>query len=291
MDRRTTRRRSRPPPVRRGQHPARVPAAGARRTRRVGSRPEERALGESELFDRLAVARQRAAEAANPDGGPEWLRPRRRRQTSRKGSSGSGSSAKAASSRKSSGSSKSSGSAKAASSRKSSGSSKSRRQARAAKSLELVARVLGNRITDRHRSRGGPAAPGAHRAVRSRRCSESRRTGSEWSVTVEVLELERVPNTTDVLGNYEVTARRARARSSGSADAALPTRPSPGRTEMADDPTPRLENRRATAPSRMDDRRRVPAARRTSPTSSSGSWTRASSSRATSRSTCSTSSS
>jgi Gas vesicle synthesis protein GvpO len=28
--------------------------------------------------------------------------------------------------------------------------------------------------------------------------------GREWSVTVEVLELERVPNTTDVLGNYEV---------------------------------------------------------------------------------------
>jgi hypothetical protein len=32
--------------------------------------PEERALGESELFDRLAVARQRAAEATNPDGHP-----------------------------------------------------------------------------------------------------------------------------------------------------------------------------------------------------------------------------
>jgi|SRR5687768_1510601 hypothetical protein len=29
--------------------------------------------------------------------------------------------------------------------------------------------------------------------------------GSEWAVTVEVLELERVPNTTDVLGRYEVT--------------------------------------------------------------------------------------
>jgi len=29
--------------------------------------------------------------------------------------------------------------------------------------------------------------------------------GSEWRVTVEVLELERVPNTTDVLGKYEVT--------------------------------------------------------------------------------------
>ena len=29
--------------------------------------------------------------------------------------------------------------------------------------------------------------------------------GSEWAVRVEVLELERVPNTTDVLGQYEVT--------------------------------------------------------------------------------------
>lgn len=28
--------------------------------------------------------------------------------------------------------------------------------------------------------------------------------GSEWTVTVEVLELERIPNTTDVLGIYEV---------------------------------------------------------------------------------------
>ena len=30
------------------------------------------------------------------------------------------------------------------------------------------------------------------------------KNGSEWTVTVEVLELERVPNTTDVLGIYEV---------------------------------------------------------------------------------------
>ena len=29
--------------------------------------------------------------------------------------------------------------------------------------------------------------------------------GSEWTVTVEVVELERIPNTTDVLGVYEVT--------------------------------------------------------------------------------------
>lgn len=28
---------------------------------------------------------------------------------------------------------------------------------------------------------------------------------SEWTVTLEVLELERVPSTTDVLGSYEVT--------------------------------------------------------------------------------------
>jgi hypothetical protein len=31
------------------------------------------------------------------------------------------------------------------------------------------------------------------------------KNGSEWNVTLEVLELERVPNTTDVLGKYEVT--------------------------------------------------------------------------------------
>jgi hypothetical protein len=29
--------------------------------------------------------------------------------------------------------------------------------------------------------------------------------GDEWSVSVEVLELERIPNTTDVLGKYDVT--------------------------------------------------------------------------------------
>jgi hypothetical protein len=31
------------------------------------------------------------------------------------------------------------------------------------------------------------------------------RDGNEWTVTLEVLELERVPATTDVLGKYEVT--------------------------------------------------------------------------------------
>jgi hypothetical protein len=31
------------------------------------------------------------------------------------------------------------------------------------------------------------------------------KNGSEWTVTVEVVELERIPNTTDVLGVYEVT--------------------------------------------------------------------------------------
>jgi hypothetical protein len=29
--------------------------------------------------------------------------------------------------------------------------------------------------------------------------------GKEWSVALEVLELERVPNTTDILGRYEIT--------------------------------------------------------------------------------------
>lgn len=31
------------------------------------------------------------------------------------------------------------------------------------------------------------------------------RDGNEWIVTLEVLELERVPTTTDMLGKYEVT--------------------------------------------------------------------------------------
>ena len=31
------------------------------------------------------------------------------------------------------------------------------------------------------------------------------KNGSEWTVTLEVVELERIPNTTDVLGVYEVT--------------------------------------------------------------------------------------
>lgn len=29
--------------------------------------------------------------------------------------------------------------------------------------------------------------------------------GDDWTVTLEVLELERIPTTTDVLGSYEVT--------------------------------------------------------------------------------------
>lgn len=32
-----------------------------------------------------------------------------------------------------------------------------------------------------------------------------KRDGDEWIVTLEVLELERVPTTTDMLGKYEVT--------------------------------------------------------------------------------------
>jgi Gas vesicle synthesis protein GvpO len=34
------------------------------------------------------------------------------------------------------------------------------------------------------------------------------KNGSEWTVTLEVLELERIPNTTDILGKYEVTVDR-----------------------------------------------------------------------------------
>ena len=32
--------------------------------------------------------------------------------------------------------------------------------------------------------------------------------GSSWTVTVEVVELSRIPNTTDVLGSYQVTLDR-----------------------------------------------------------------------------------
>ena len=31
------------------------------------------------------------------------------------------------------------------------------------------------------------------------------KNGREWTVTLEVVELARIPNTTDVLGKYEVT--------------------------------------------------------------------------------------
>jgi hypothetical protein len=34
------------------------------------------------------------------------------------------------------------------------------------------------------------------------------KNGSDWTVTVEVVELSRIPNTTDVLGLYEVTLDR-----------------------------------------------------------------------------------
>jgi hypothetical protein len=34
------------------------------------------------------------------------------------------------------------------------------------------------------------------------------KNGSDWTVTLEVLELSRIPNTTDVLGSYEVTLDR-----------------------------------------------------------------------------------
>ena len=30
------------------------------------------------------------------------------------------------------------------------------------------------------------------------------KNGREWTVTLEVVELERIPNTTDVLGSYEI---------------------------------------------------------------------------------------
>ena len=52
------------------------------------------------------------------------------------------------------------------------------------------------------------------------------RNGREWTLTVEVVELQRIPNTTDVLGKYELTtdkegeltgARRTRRYNRGEA--------------------------------------------------------------------------
>jgi hypothetical protein len=53
--------------------------------------------------------------------------------------------------------------------------------------------------------------------------------GSDWTVTLEVVELERIPNSTDLLGKYEVTMDR-----NGELTAARRTRRYP-RSEAGED--------------------------------------------------------
>ena len=108
-------------------------------------------------------------------------------------------------------------------------------------------------------------------------------TASSWTVTVDVLELERIPNTTDVMGAYVVQLDEQRHAAGLPAHAPLPARRRPRRRERG----------RRPLPGRPPANRAPGAAhetRPTWPTSSSACSTRASSSPATSRSTCSTSS-
>ena len=107
--------------------------------------------------------------------------------------------------------------------------------------------------------------------------------GETWLVTVDVCELERIPNTTDVMGTYVVQLddgggllgyKRTRRYTRGSAEEGGPAWRA-------------LRTCQARARERC---RGTPTRRRTWPTSSSAFSTRGSSSRATSRSTCSTSS-
>jgi hypothetical protein len=105
---------------------------------------------------------------------------KKKTQTSRKGSSSAGNSAKSSSSRSSSTARKSSGSRKSSSSRKSSNGSPVEIAREAVQQLQgLTGRPI-------------EAVLGIEK------------DGREWAVAVEVLELERVPNTTDILGQYEV---------------------------------------------------------------------------------------
>jgi hypothetical protein len=68
----------------------------------------------------------------------------------------------------------------------------------------------GSRSSDNHRSPREIAMSAAKQAQELiGRPVESitgmAKDGDGWTITLEVLELERVPTTTDVLGNYEVT--------------------------------------------------------------------------------------
>jgi hypothetical protein len=102
----------------------------------------------------------------------------RRKKSSRSGSSGSSRGGSSSSSRKSS----SSGS----SGKRSNGRSRNDRSPR---------EVVGEAIKQVHQLIGKPIES----------VTGMEKDGSDWTVTLEVLELSRIPSTTDVLGSYEVT--------------------------------------------------------------------------------------
>jgi hypothetical protein len=81
------------------------------------------------------------------------------------------------------------------SSRSSSGSSKSNGRSRKDRSARDV---VGEAIKQVHELIGKPIES----------VTGMEKNGSDWTVTLEVLELSRIPNTTDVLGSYEVTLDR-----------------------------------------------------------------------------------
>jgi hypothetical protein len=93
----------------------------------------------------------------------------------------------------------SSGGSSSKSSRKSGGSSKSRKSGGSSKSGGSNNRSPRDVV----REAVGQVQELIGRPVES--VTGMEKDGREWKVTLEVLELERVPNTTDVLGKYEVT--------------------------------------------------------------------------------------
>jgi hypothetical protein len=93
-----------------------------------------------------------------------------------------------------------SSSSRSSSSRKSSssGSSSRSRSNGRSRSGQSAREIVGEAIKQVHELIGRPIES----------VTGMQKDGSDWTVTLEVLELERVPNTTDVLGKYEVTLDR-----------------------------------------------------------------------------------
>jgi len=111
---------------------------------------------------------------------------RRKRSSgsSRKRSSGSSRSKSSSSSRKSSSGTRSSGSSRSRSS-----------NGRRSRKDQSPREVVGEAIKQVHQLIGKPIES----------VTGMEKDGSDWTVTLEVLELSRIPSTTDVLGSYEVT--------------------------------------------------------------------------------------